>query len=120
MIPTVLQPLSACRIFTVIPAAGSERDEGIQKKLGEMNEGHNEVTELERKIAKAGMPKEVRGKVNDELNKLKMTSPMLTETAIRNTKPKEKPYKLFDESWLFMLAVSCRRPSVTLSASVRW
>ncbi len=28
---------------------------------------------------------------------------MLTETAIRHAKPKEKPYKLFDERGLFML-----------------
>jgi hypothetical protein len=30
---------------------------------------------------------------------------MLTETAIRHTKPKEKPYKLFDERGLFMFVV---------------
>jgi hypothetical protein len=28
---------------------------------------------------------------------------MLTEAAIRNAKPREKPYKLFDERGLFML-----------------
>jgi Arm DNA-binding domain len=31
--------------------------------------------------------------------------PMLTEAAIRNAKPREKPYKLFDERGLFMLVV---------------
>jgi hypothetical protein len=30
---------------------------------------------------------------------------MLTEAAIRNAKPREKPYKLFDERGLFMLVV---------------
>jgi hypothetical protein len=34
---------------------------------------------------------------------------MLTEAAIRNAKPREKPYKLFDERGLFMLVVpTCR------------
>ena len=27
---------------------------------------------------------------------------MLTDTAIRNAKPKEKPYKVFDEKGLFL------------------
>src|SRR5476649_2556390 len=57
----------------------------IQKELGEMDEGGNEVTELEQKIAKAGMPKEAREKATSELNKLKMMSPMSAEaTVVRN------------------------------------
>jgi ATP-dependent Lon protease len=57
----------------------------IQKELGEMDEGGNEITELEQKIAKAGMPKEAREKATGELNKLKMMSPMSAEaTVVRN------------------------------------
>jgi ATP-dependent Lon protease len=57
----------------------------IQKELGEMDEGGNEITELEQKIQKAGMPKEAREKATSELNKLKMMSPMSAEaTVVRN------------------------------------
>jgi Lon protease-like protein len=40
----------------------NEQMKAIQKELGEMDEGGNEITELEQKIAKAGMPKEAREK----------------------------------------------------------
>src|SRR5438477_2914686 len=44
-----------------------------------------EISELEQKIAKAGMPKEAREKAGNELNKLKMMSPMSAEaTVVRN------------------------------------
>src|SRR5213082_1982444 len=44
-----------------------------------------EISELEQKIAKAGMPKEARDKASGELNKLKMMSPMSAEaTVVRN------------------------------------
>jgi ATP-dependent Lon protease len=57
----------------------------IQKELGEMEDGVNEVQELERRIEKAGMPKEAREKATAELNKLKMMSPMSAEaTVVRN------------------------------------
>ena len=57
----------------------------IQKELGEMEEGGNEIQELEQKIGKAGMPKEARDKATAELNKLKMMSPMSAEaTVVRN------------------------------------
>ncbi|HEX3843442.1 MAG TPA: endopeptidase La [Steroidobacteraceae bacterium] len=63
----------------------NEQMKAIQKELGEMDEGGNEVTELEQKIARAGMPKEAREKANSELNKLKMMSPMSAEaTVVRN------------------------------------
>lgn len=63
----------------------NEQMKAIQKELGEMDEGGNEITELEQKIAKAGMPKEAREKANGELNKLKMMSPMSAEaTVVRN------------------------------------
>src|SRR6201996_1645838 len=63
----------------------NEQMKAIQKELGEMDEGGNELTELEQKIAKAGMPKEAREKAGAELNKLKMMSPMSAEaTVVRN------------------------------------
>ena len=45
---------------------------------------------------------------------------MLTETAIRHTKPKEKPYKLFDERGLFMLLAPTGGRLWRLPISVRW
>jgi ATP-dependent Lon protease len=63
----------------------NEQMKAIQKELGEMEEGGNEIQELEQKIGKAGMPKEAREKANTELNKLKMMSPMSAEaTVVRN------------------------------------
>jgi ATP-dependent Lon protease len=63
----------------------NEQMKAIQKELGEMDEGGNEITELEQKIQKAGMPKEAREKATGELNKLKMMSPMSAEaTVVRN------------------------------------
>src|SRR5580692_8658618 len=63
----------------------NEQMKAIQKELGEMDEGGNEINELEQKIAKAGMPKEAREKATGELNKLKMMSPMSAEaTVVRN------------------------------------
>ncbi len=63
----------------------NEQMKAIQKELGEMDEGGNELTDLEQKIAKAGMPKEAREKAAAELNKLKMMSPMSAEaTVVRN------------------------------------
>ena len=63
----------------------NEQMKAIQKELGEMDEGGNELTDLEQKISKAGMPKEAREKAAAELNKLKMMSPMSAEaTVVRN------------------------------------
>jgi ATP-dependent Lon protease len=63
----------------------NEQMKAIQKELGEMEEGGNEINDLEQKIAKAGMPKEARDKATTELNKLKMMSPMSAEaTVVRN------------------------------------
>nr|PZN77705.1 MAG: endopeptidase La [Pseudomonadota bacterium] len=63
----------------------NEQMKAIQKELGEMDESGNEINELEQKIKKAGMPKEVREKATSELNKLKMMSPMSAEaTVVRN------------------------------------
>jgi ATP-dependent Lon protease len=63
----------------------NEQMKAIQKELGDMEEGANEITELERKIARAGMPKEAREKATAEVNKLKLMSPMSAEaTVVRN------------------------------------
>ena len=63
----------------------NEQMKAIQKELGEMEDGVNEVQELEQKIATAGMPKEAKDKATAELNKLKMMSPMSAEaTVVRN------------------------------------
>jgi ATP-dependent Lon protease len=63
----------------------NEQMKAIQKELGEMEDGTNEIAELEHKVAKAGMPKEARDKAAAEINKLKMMSPMSAEaTVVRN------------------------------------
>jgi ATP-dependent Lon protease len=63
----------------------NEQMKAIQKELGEMEDGTNEIAEIEHKIAKAGMPKEARDKATAEINKLKMMSPMSAEaTVVRN------------------------------------
>ncbi|MCZ6732882.1 MAG: endopeptidase La [Gammaproteobacteria bacterium] len=63
----------------------NEQMKAIQKELGELEESPNEIDELTQKIAKAGMPKDVREKAEAELNKLKMMSPMSAEaTVVRN------------------------------------
>jgi ATP-dependent Lon protease len=50
-----------------------------------MEDGVNEIQELEQKIEGAGMPKEAKEKATAELNKLKMMSPMSAEaTVVRN------------------------------------
>jgi ATP-dependent Lon protease len=63
----------------------NEQMKAIHKELGEMDEGGNEINELESKISKAGMSKEAKDKATAELNKLKMMSPMSAEaTVVRN------------------------------------
>jgi len=63
----------------------NEQMKAIQKELGELDEAPNESEELTKKIAQAGMPKDVRKKAEAELNKLKMMSPMSAEaTVVRN------------------------------------
>ncbi|WKJ91603.1 endopeptidase La [Methylomonas montana] len=63
----------------------NEQMKAIQKELGEMDEASNEIEELERKIAAAGMSVEAKTKATAELNKLKMMSPMSAEaTVVRN------------------------------------
>jgi len=63
----------------------NEQMKAIQKELGDMDDAPNEIEELENKIEKAGMSKEAKKKVTNELNKLKMMSPMSAEaTVVRN------------------------------------
>jgi len=63
----------------------NEQMKAIQKELGEMEDAPNELADLEKRIEKAGMPKEAREKATSELNKLKLMSPMSAEaTVVRN------------------------------------
>ncbi len=63
----------------------NEQMKAIQKELGEIDEAPNEMDELTRKIAEAGMPKPVAAKAKAELSKLKQMSPMSAEaTVVRN------------------------------------
>jgi ATP-dependent Lon protease len=63
----------------------NEQMKAIQKELGEMDDAPNEIAELEKKIVRAGMPKEAREKASSELAKLKLMSPMSAEaTVVRN------------------------------------
>ena len=64
----------------------NEQMKAIQKELGELDEAApNELDELAKKIAAAGMPKVVEAKARAELNKLKQMSPMSAEaTVVRN------------------------------------
>ena len=56
-----------------------------QKELGEIEDGKDETTSLNKAITKAKMPKEVEKKCLQELKKLKNMSPMSAEaTVVRN------------------------------------
>ncbi len=62
----------------------NEQVKAIQKELGEGEEGAD-IEELEKKIEAAQLPKEARKKVDSELKKLKLMSPMSAEaTVVRN------------------------------------
>ncbi len=63
----------------------NEQAKAIQKELGDLEDMPNEAEELEQKIEKAGMPKDVKSKAKTELNKLRMMQPMSAEaTVVRN------------------------------------
>jgi len=63
----------------------NEQLKAIQKELGEIEEGKDEITNLHKSINKAKMPKEVTKKCLSELKKLKSMSPMSAEaTVVRN------------------------------------
>ncbi len=62
----------------------NEQVKAIQKELGEGEDGAD-LEELERKIKAARMPKEAKAKVEAELRKLRLMSPMSAEaTVVRN------------------------------------
>ncbi len=63
----------------------NEQMRAIQKELGERDEFKNEIQELEEKLKAKKMPAEARAKVEKEVKKLKMMSPMSAEaTVVRN------------------------------------
>ncbi|MES9990627.1 MAG: endopeptidase La [Candidatus Thiodiazotropha sp.] len=63
----------------------NEQMKAIQKELGEMEDAPNEIEDLTKKIETAGMTKEAKDKATNELNKLKLMSPMSAEaTVVRN------------------------------------
>jgi ATP-dependent Lon protease len=62
----------------------NEQVKAIQKELGEGEEGAD-IEELEKKILAAHLPKDAKKKVDGELKKLKLMSPMSAEaTVVRN------------------------------------
>ncbi len=63
----------------------NEQMRAIQKELGEKDEFKNEIQELEEKIRQKKFSVEARDKIEKELKKLKMMSPMSAEaTVVRN------------------------------------
>ncbi len=59
----------------------NEQMKAIQKELGDSEEG-NEINALEKKIKKAGMPKEAKDKALSELRKLQMMGQMSAESGV--------------------------------------
>ena len=63
----------------------NEQMRAIQKELGEKDEFKNEIQEIEEKLKQKKLSAEARDKVEKELKKLKMMSPMSAEaTVVRN------------------------------------
>ena len=63
----------------------NEQLKAIQKELGEIEDGKDETSNLNKSILKAKMPKDVQKKCMSELKKLKNMSPMSAEaTVVRN------------------------------------
>ncbi|PYE35291.1 ATP-dependent proteinase [Idiomarina fontislapidosi] len=60
----------------------NEQMKAIQKELGESEGGVDEFEQLQQKIDDASMPAEAREKVEAELSKLKMMSPMSAEATV--------------------------------------
>ena len=60
----------------------NEQMKAIQKELGDMDDVPNEIEDIEKKIAKSGMPKDVMQKIKGDINKLKMMSPMSAEASV--------------------------------------
>jgi ATP-dependent Lon protease len=63
----------------------NEQMKAIQKELGELEDGRDEVSELEERIRKTKLSKEAREKALAEVKKLRSMSPMSAEaTVVRN------------------------------------
>jgi ATP-dependent Lon protease len=63
----------------------NEQMKAIQKELGDGEDGRDEMTEIEQRIAKTKLSKEAREKADAEFKKLKQMSPMSAEaTVVRN------------------------------------
>ncbi len=63
----------------------NEQLKAIQKELGEIDDGKDEISNLSKAITKAKMPKVAQEKCMSELKKLKSMSPMSAEaTVVRN------------------------------------
>jgi ATP-dependent Lon protease len=63
----------------------NEQMKAIQKELGELEDGKDEVSELEERIKKTKLSKEAREKALAEVKKLRSMSPMSAEaTVVRN------------------------------------
>ncbi len=63
----------------------NEQMKAIQKELGEIEEGGNDIDALAKRIEEAGMTKEAREKADSELAKLRQMPPMSAEaTVVRN------------------------------------
>jgi len=60
----------------------NEQMKAIQTELGESEEGQSELDEIQAKVEAAGMSKEAKDKVDAEIKKLKMMSPMSAEAAV--------------------------------------
>lgn len=60
----------------------NEQMKAIQKELGDMDDAPDEFEVLQKKIEAAKMPKEAREKTEQELQKLKMMSPMSAEATV--------------------------------------
>ena len=60
----------------------NEQIKAIQKELGENEQGVDEIEQLRQKIEMAKMPLEAREKVEAELQKMKMMSPMSAEATV--------------------------------------
>src|SRR6056300_942117 len=60
----------------------NEQMKAIQKELGDLDDAPSEMDELQKKVNNAKMPEEAQTKVDAELSKLKMMSPMSAEASV--------------------------------------
>ncbi|MDF1762812.1 MAG: LON peptidase substrate-binding domain-containing protein, partial [Oleibacter sp.] len=60
----------------------NEQMKAIQKELGDLEDGTNELDELTRRIEESGMSKDAKEKADAEMKKLRMMSPMSAEASV--------------------------------------